>query len=125
LRLLLDSHTFIWAFSRPGELSAAARQAIEDPNNDRFVSIASIWEITIKAATGKLDAPRNFTDAIEHLGALPLPITIPHIRSLQAVPRHHRDPFDHLLIAQAIVEGLTIVTRDRHFPAYGVPLLMA
>ncbi len=125
MKLLLDSHAFIWAFSRPTELSTTVRQAIEDPSNDRFVSISSIWEITIKASIGKLAVPSNFTDAIQHLGAVPLQITIPHVKRLQTLPLHHRDPFDRLLIAQAIEEDLTIATRDRHFPAYGVPLLMA
>ena len=125
MKLLLDSHAFIWAFSRPTELSRTARQAIEDPSNDRFVSISSIWEITLKAANGKLAMPDNFTDAIQDLGAAPLQITIPHIKRLQTLPLHHRDPFDRLLIAQAIEENLTIATRNRHFPAYGVPLLMA
>lgn len=125
MKLLLDSHVFIWAFSRPTELSTTVRQAIEDPSNDRFVSISSIWEITIKAAIGKLAVPNNFTDAIQDLGAVPLPITISHIKRLQTLPVHHRDPFDRLLIAQAIEENLTIATRDRHFPAYGVALLTA
>jgi PIN domain nuclease of toxin-antitoxin system len=125
LRLLLDSNAFIWAYARPTELSVATRRALGDPANDRFLSIASLWEIAIKISNGKLDLVGDLASGIEDIVVTPLPVTLAHIERLQTLPYHHRDPFDRMLIAQAMVEGLTIVTRDRYFPAYGVPLLAA
>lgn len=126
MRLLLDSNAFLWAYARPEELSAASRHAIADIANDRWVSIASLWEIAIKLSIGKLSLPNdNLAAAISHLAVTVLPISVVHIGRAQALPFHHRDPFDRMMIAQAMEEGLTIVTRDRHFPAYGVPILAA
>jgi len=123
--LLLDSHAFLWAITRPSELTAAARRAIEDTQNECFVSIASLWEMTIKSSTGKLSLPSNYTDGIEHLGAALLPIAIGHMKRVQILPFHHRDPFDRMLVAQAMEEGLTLMSRDRHVKLYGVPMLPA
>jgi PIN domain nuclease of toxin-antitoxin system len=125
LRLLLDSNAYIWAIMRPSELSAATRRAIEDPQNHRFVSIASLWEMTVKVSIGKLSLPNDYIDGIDHIGAALLPITVPHLKRAKTLPLHHRDPFDRMLIAQAIEEGLTILTRDRSFKAYDVPVLTA
>ncbi|MBI2739161.1 MAG: type II toxin-antitoxin system VapC family toxin [Rhodospirillales bacterium] len=125
MRLLLDSNAYIWAITRPAELSTPARQAIEDPENQRFVSVVSLWEMTVKLSVGKLSLPSNYMDGVDHIGATLLPITVPHLRQVQLLPLHHRDPFDRMIIAQAQEENLTIVTRDRHFRAYGVPLLAA
>jgi PIN domain nuclease of toxin-antitoxin system len=125
LRLLIDSNAFIWMVSQPRELSAASRHALVDPANERFLSIASIWEIAIKLSGGKLELPGTLQAAVDGMAAEMLPITMVHISRVQTLPFHHRDPFDRTMIAQAIEEGLTIVTRDRHFPAYGVPILAA
>lgn len=125
MRLLIDSNAFIWAYVRPAELSRAARRAIDDPAHDRFVSIAAIWEICIKLSTGKLSMPGDLTGAIADLALDVLPVSLEHAMRVQHLPLHHRDPFDRMMIAQAMEEGLTIVTRDRQFQAYGVPLLMA
>jgi PIN domain nuclease of toxin-antitoxin system len=125
LRLLIDSNAFIWAYVDPAELSATARQAIQDSANDRFISVASLWEITIKLSTGKLSMANDLADAIRDLALTVLPISLGQIRGIRSLPSHHRDPFDRMLIAQAIEEGLTIVTRDRIFQAYGVPVLTA
>lgn len=125
MKLLLDSNAYIWAITRPAELSTPARQAIEDPENQRFVSVVSLWEMTVKLSVGKLSLPTNYMDGVDHIGAALLPITVPHLRQVQLLPLHHRDPFDRMLIAQAQEESLTIVTRDRHFRAYGVSLLAA
>lgn len=111
--------------SQPAELSSSASRALVDPANDRFVSIASIWEISIKLSTGKLSLPGTLEDALDGMAATLLPIAMPHIKRAQSLPFHHRDPFDRMLIAQAIEEGLTIVTRDRIFQVYGVPVLTA
>ncbi len=110
---------------RPSELSAAARRAIDDPQNDRFVSVASLWEATIKLSTGKLDLPDNYMDGVDDIGATLLSIDKSHLSRILSLPFHHRDPFDRMLIAQAMEEGLTIVTRDRVFKEYDVPLLAA
>ena len=123
MRLLVDSNALIWAVGRPTELSAAARQALQE-SNDRFVSIASMWEIAIKMSLGKLSLPDNLTAALNTIAAVALPITPTHIDRVQRLPFHHRDPFDRMLVAQAMEEGLTIVTRDRRVGAYGVPVLM-
>jgi PIN domain nuclease of toxin-antitoxin system len=125
LRLLLDSNAYVWAITRPSELSTPARQAIEDPENQRFVSVVSLWEMTVKLLVGKLSLPTNYMDGVDHIGATLLPVTVPHLRQVQSLPLHHRDPFDRMIVAQAREDNLTIVTRDRIFKVYGVPLLMA
>jgi PIN domain nuclease of toxin-antitoxin system len=125
LRLLLDTNAYIWAITRPSELSTVARQAIEDPESQRFVSVVSLWEMTIKLSVGKLNLPANYMDGVDHIGATLLPVTVPHLRQVQSLPLHHRDPFDRMIIAQALEENLTIVTRDRAFQAYGMPVLVA
>jgi PIN domain nuclease of toxin-antitoxin system len=125
LRLLLDTNVFIWAIMRPSELSTLARDAIERPESQRFVSVVSLWEMTVKVSVGKLSLPANYMDGVDHIGATLLPITVPHLRQVQSLPLHHRDPFDRMMIAQALEENLTIVTRDRAFRAYGLPLLAA
>jgi PIN domain nuclease of toxin-antitoxin system len=125
LRLLVDSNAFIWAYVEPEELSPLARRAIEDAANERFISIASLWEITIKLSTGKLSMPNDLSDAIRDLALTILPVTLDQIQGIRTLPFHHRDPFDRMMIAQAIEEGLTIVTRDRIFSTYGVPVLSA
>jgi PIN domain nuclease of toxin-antitoxin system len=125
VRLLLDSHAFIWAYEVPSELSLTARTAIGDAANERFVSMASLWEIAIKSSIGKLSLRDDLARAVEHLALVPLPIRLEHVRRVQSLPLHHRDPFDRMLIAQAIEEGLTIVTRDRHVRRYDVPVLLA
>jgi len=125
LKLLLDVNAFIWAYARPTELSPAARRALGDVANDRFVSIASLWEIAIKMSIGKLDFVENLAQALDDIAAASLPITLEHVARVRSMPFHHRDPFDRMMIAQAIEEDLTIVTRDRRVSAYGVPVLTA
>jgi PIN domain nuclease of toxin-antitoxin system len=121
--LLIDTHVLMWLGDRPDRLSPAARESLGDPDNVVFVSLASIWEIAIKQAKGKLTL-----DAKAVLDTLPkaftlLPIMAEHILATRALPHHHGDPFDRLLIAQAKIEGLTIVTHDDAFRPYGVPIL--
>ena len=125
MRLLLDSNALIWGYERPSELSPAVRIAIEDTANERFISMASLWEIAIRASIGKLSLTGDLSRAVDHLALVPLPIRLEHVLRVQNLPLHHRDPFDRMMIAQAIEEGLTIVTRDRAFRAYGVQLLAA
>jgi len=125
LKLLLDANAFIWAYARPTELSPAARRALNDVANDRLVSIASLWEIAIKMSIGKLAFSENLAQALDDIAATSLPITLIHVARVRNLPFHHRDPFDRMMIAQAMEEGMTIVTRDRRVAAYGVPVLMA
>jgi PIN domain nuclease of toxin-antitoxin system len=125
VRLLVDSNAFIWAYARPSELSMPARQALGDADNERFISLASLWEIAIKQSTGKLELTNDIASAIDDLALAPLAITLPHVARTRSLPFHHRDPFDRMLVAQAMEEGLTIVTRDRRLEAYGVPVLAA
>ena len=121
----LDTHTFLWWLDDPGLLSRAARKAIGDGKNTVHVSAAVIWEIAIKRALGKLDAPGDVEAAMTANRFLPLPITIPHALAVEALPPLHRDPFDRLLIAQANYEGFTFISRDGHVARYGVPHIIA
>ena len=127
MRLLLDTHALLWFCDGNPALSTTARTAMEDSANDRYVSHATPWEVAIKVALGKLDLQAGydalFPDVLDANGFKLLPPSLDHYRGVIALPRHHGDPFDRLMIAQAQTEGLTIVTRDMHFPAYGVPLL--
>ena len=124
MRLLLDTNALLWWLADEG-LSAQAREAIADPANLVAVSAASAWEISIKKALGKLAAPDDLEHQVATGGFEPLPISIAHGIAAGQLPRHHEDPFDRMLIAQALAEGLTIVTRDKRFDDYGVPLLVA
>lgn len=125
MRLLLDTNALLWSLSGPSLLAPAARDAIEDSRSDVFVSPVSAWEVAIKRAKGKLAGSGDLAAEIEHARFVPLPITIAHALAAGALPPHHRDPFDRMLIAQAQLEGLTIVTRDPVFADYGVPVLRA
>lgn len=126
MKLLLDTHCWLWWLSEPQKLTPSMQQAIANPENELFLSVASIWEIAIKVAIGKLTIPQP----IARLVAQQLPIdgintldlrTI-HALKIEELPVHHQDPFDRILIAQAICENLTIITRDRKFAAYPVSL---
>jgi PIN domain nuclease of toxin-antitoxin system len=125
VRLLLDSHAFLWAASAPGELAPATRAAIQSSENDVFVSVASAWELAIKGSMGRLRMPPDLEAVLDRRGYQRLAISFAHAKVAGALPRHHGDPFDRMLIAQAQSEGLTLVTRDRVFSAYGIPLLKA
>jgi len=124
VRLLLDTHALLWWLADEG-LTTEARDAIADPANLVAVSAASAWEISIKKALGKLAAPDDLEQQVQTGGFLPLPISIAHGVAAGQLPYHHEDPFDRMLIAQAHIEGLTIVTRDKRFDVYRVALLPA
>ena len=125
MRVLLDTHALLWSLGQPTTLASEARMVIEDGRNEVFVSPVSAWEVAIKRAAGKLDASGDLAAEIEAAAFVGLPITIAHAFAAGALPPHHRDPFDRMLIAQAQVEGLTIVTRDLRFAAYDVLTLRA
>jgi PIN domain nuclease of toxin-antitoxin system len=123
VNLLLDTHAVIWAFSNDSRLSPAAREAIEDGSNPVFVSAVSAWEIVIKKALGKLEAPDNYREELDAHAFIALDITTAHAVHVGDLPAHHQDPFDRLLVAQAQVEGLTIVTRDVNVQRYDVSIV--
>ena len=125
MRLLLDTHTLLWWLAGGEALSPRALEAIGSPDSEVYVSTASAWEMAIKRAKGRLDSPADLVEAIDAVGFHELPVHVRHAQSVGTLPPHHGDPFDRILIAQAQLEGLTIVTRDHAFKAYGVPLLMA
>jgi PIN domain nuclease of toxin-antitoxin system len=122
VRLLLDTHALLWWLADEG-LTDQARDAIADPDNLVMVSAASAWEISIKKALGKLSAPDDLERQVEESGFTPLSISVTHVVAAGQLPRHHDDPFDRMLIAQAYAEGLTIVTRDKRFADYNVATL--
>ena len=123
--LLLDAHVLLWALSDPSRLSATARGAIESPHNDVVVSAASIWELEIKRALGKLDIEAELVSELERLGIDVLPITASDATAAARLPLHHRDPFDRMLIAQAQRNRAIVVTSDRAFSAYELDVLPA
>ena len=125
MRLLLDTHALLWWLADDPTLSRAARRAIAAVESRVYVSAASAWEISIKRALGKLDAPPDVEDQVEVSGFEPLSITIGHASAAGALPAHHDDPFDRMLIAQAMAEDLIVVTRDPRFAPYGVGTLGA
>ena len=126
MRLLLDTHTFIWWDSDPTQLSATASAALRDPANTVLLSVVSVWEILIKAQLGRLSVrlPLPHIVAQQQANGLQvLPVTLPHSLALEGLPPIHKDPFDRLLIAQAVVEGAELVSADRLFVQYPVRLL--
>ncbi len=124
MKLLLDTQAFIWGVATPERLSPRARRAMQDRANEVHVSAATAWEIAIKARTGKVaiagDPQRFVPDEIAANSFSPLPITIHHALMVADLPLIHRDPFDRLLIAQADLEDLTLVTSDAQIRRYGV-----
>jgi|SRR6185312_8001025 len=119
MRLLLDANSFLWWVTGSPRQSQRAREAIADRANEIFVGIGALWEIAIKRSLGKLEFPHDFETVLRNEGFLQLPINFAHLRALEALPHLHRDPFDRLLIAQSIAEGVPIATADRSFAAYG------
>jgi PIN domain nuclease of toxin-antitoxin system len=121
---LLDTHTLIWLFENNPQLSDRAKLIIVDENNELFISIASLWEMTIKSSLGKLDLSLPLSELFAQK-LIPsdiqiLPIQLQHLAILQELPFHHRDPFDRIIIAQAIAENLTLLSTDRTFENYRV-----
>ncbi len=125
MRLLLDTHAFLWWVSDWDEIAEKTRNSIADPENEVFVSAVSGWEIAIKRANGRLVAPDNLSAVVEAKHFEHLPLTFEHAEKAAVLPPHHRDPFDRMLVAQAQVEGLALVTRDARIPLYDVPTVPA
>jgi PIN domain nuclease of toxin-antitoxin system len=129
MKLLLDTHTLLWSATDPARLAPDARAALEDGSHDVLVSIVTAWEIAIMQSLGKLDlarpAERWLPDVLTRTGFEVAELSLAAALRVRALAWHHRDPFDRLLIAQALEDGFTIVTRDEAFDAYGVPVLRA
>ena len=123
MRLLLDTNVFLWWQWSDRRLPAVVRQAIEDPASDILVSAATVWEISIKRKIGKLDFEGSPVAACLEAGFALLDVAAANAELAGDLPRHHDDPFDRMLVAQARMEGLVLATRDRQLLLYGVPLL--
>lgn len=125
--MLRDTHTLLWFLREPHMLTPRLLEALTSGQNEAHVSIASLWEIAIKASLNKLSLPRPyeelFPQAVTDSGLHLLSISPAHIAGICQLPHHHRDPFDRLLIAQAIAENMTLASCDPHFAAYGVPVI--
>jgi PIN domain nuclease of toxin-antitoxin system len=123
VNFLLDTHVLLWWLSDHKSLTTKAVEAIKDGKNLIFVSAATAWEISIKRVLGKLKAPDGLEETLESNRFHQLPISIRHGLVAGSLPRHHDDPFDRMLIAQALTEQLTIITHDVRMEQYGVPIL--
>lgn len=125
MNLLLDTHVFLWLAAGELKLAARAREHIADPQNSVYVSAVTAWEIAIKRGLGKLEAPTDIKPVLESLRFRELPVTIEHAQAVEKLPGIHSDPFDRLLIAQAAVERLHLVTRDAAVKRYDIRILLA
>jgi PIN domain nuclease of toxin-antitoxin system len=127
LRLLLDSHTLLWALYEPERLPVRIQESISDADNELFVSLATVWELANKAAVHRLplagSSVERMVERIEQLGVSFLPITRPSIVAAATLPPHHADPFDRMLIAQAQAHTLTLLTKDAEIAKYDVQIL--
>jgi PIN domain nuclease of toxin-antitoxin system len=120
VRILPDSHALLWLLKDSPRLSVRARELMIDDDNPFLFSAAAVWEIRIKQALGKLEHVQDAFEVFEEVGVTPLPITYAHAEAAAALPLHHRDPFDRMLVAQAQLEDAVIVTADPAFAAYDV-----
>lgn len=123
MRVLVDTHILLWWLSADPSLPPPAEGAIADPDVEVWVSAVTAWEIAIKRAAGRLEAPDDLLGALSANDFDSLPITVGHALAAGALPDHHADPFDRMLIAQARAEGLTLISVDGRFPDYDVDLL--
>ena len=126
MKLLLDTHTIMWFLNKDAQLSETSLRAIENPANTKYVSMASLWEMAIKINLGKLEirvSLSEFETFIKNKGIHILALAFNHIDYLQNLPYHHKDPFDRLLIAQAKVEQMAIISKDKEFHAYDIQLV--
>ncbi len=122
MRLLLDTHVLLWWLLGDARIGPKARALIADPANEVAVSIASPWEIALKFRIGKIgESGSAIFSQLDRLGFGLIPLRVGHLAVLEGLPLHHRDPFDHMIIAQAKAEGMVIMTEDRIIPRYAVP----
>ena len=125
MKLILDTSAFIWWITGDSRLGPRARATVADPGNGVLVSAVSAWEIAIKRSLGKLRFEGDVTTLVEREEFEELPVRIAHAEEAELLPLHHRDPFDRMLVAQSRQEGLVLLTSDRVFTRYDVPLLPA
>ena len=127
MRLLVDAHAVIWAVDDPSKLGPQAATALQDPGNDLLLSAGTVWEIAIKVGLSKLSLSMSYREwmyrTITDLALTVLPITVEYAEVQGSLPRHHGDPFDRLLVAQAKVENITLVSADPGFDPYGIKRL--
>jgi PIN domain nuclease of toxin-antitoxin system len=123
VKILLDTHVYLWWLRADRKLTRKLAEAIADPAHTVLVSAASVWEAAIKSALGRLDVDGDLVAEIEANGFVELPVTARHAQLAGALPRHHEDPFDRLLVAQAALEGVRLATIDPAFRHYDVALL--
>lgn len=121
MRVLLDTHVLLWAMLNDPRLTSAQVRAISE--GEVYLSSASVWEVGIKRAIGKLDVPENLFEIAVDAGCRPLPISLTHAEAAAALPPHHSDPFDRMLVAQARCERLSLASSDSKFGAYDVELV--
>jgi PIN domain nuclease of toxin-antitoxin system len=122
MRYLLDTHTLLWILQSPGKLAATVRRIVEDPASTLMLSIATPWEMAVKTNAGKLDAHNILRDfeRLAHSGYASLETKVSHVTSAGFLPLHHRDPFDRLIVAQALELDIPVLSRDKVFDLYGV-----
>lgn len=123
MKLLLDTHAALWWLADDDRVGTDAARQLDDASNRVLLSAAVAWEVAIKRSLGKLQAPADLAATLLKAGVQPLPITLQHATAVEALPWHHRDPFDRMLVAQAIVEGATIVSQDDRLHSYDVPIV--
>lgn len=127
MKVLFDTHAYLWAVSEDPRLSPAAQKTFTAADNEILVSVASLWEILVKAETGKLPFPSPASPYIraqlKRTSTAVLPILLPHVLRLETLPSHHRDPFDRIILSQAIEEELPVVSIDKKFHLYPVEVL--
>ena len=126
MNLLLDTHTLIWLLEGDNQLSKKAIEVIENPENSSFISSATLWEMAIKISIGKLTmsiSSQELPKLIWENGIEILPLEVEHYLKVSCLPFHHNDPFDRIIISQALLEQMVIVGKDQHFQAYGVQII--
>lgn len=122
-KILIDSHILIWALTEPDKLQSAHKKLLESTSNDIIVSVASLWELHIKASLNKLSLPDNLFDVLDENMISIIPVKREHLAELMNLPHHHRDPFDRLLIAQSVAENFPILSYDSIFQNYPVEMM--
>lgn len=120
MKILLDTHILLWAISDNNILSTTHLKMIENPNNVVFISMATLWKLTIKESIGKIVLPANFLTDMQNNGYEIMKLTVDHLLALQQLPLHHRDPFDQIIIAQAISENCQLLTVDQEILKYNL-----
>jgi PIN domain nuclease of toxin-antitoxin system len=123
VKLLLDTHAALWYLSDDDQLGDQARVHLDDEANHVLLSAAVVWEIAIKRSLGKLQAPDEYLQLLLDAGAQPLAVSLDHAAAVESLPQHHRDPFDRILVVQALTEQAALVSRDGALQPYGVTLI--